>query len=965
MSGWYGNSSGSGGGWYGSSSGGKKPKPKKPKGKSVGGFFGNLVDDIQETATSLVPGLVAAGSSVVHDAARPFGLSGGQYQSDDILKSIYKSYTGKGTFWGELGRGLDVALTHPTFSSSTWDKASDHFGRSGGAFYNNPFGPVLDIASLVTMGGGAAAKGASLVGKGADASKLARRVGTAELGYTRKLSANPVIRARQNAFESVAQRLPEGTPVVGTMRRVARHDNRLAKRADARRAAQETNPFRDAVRGLSGVERDAVHVVAGGHKLDDLIDFTVKREAAVAAEIAAKKAAGRKRGNKTLVVDDSGKVRRAKTDEELAYADEGLQGLLKADQMDSLKENLRNLGAIQTRRKRLEKLRDSGVMTNPKRMARVEKAAAAARDLSATTTGRLVEAGVPAEAAATRPLLESAMLQLTGSVDNAYAGATRSHVRAATVKRAKTASNTAPRWTKPGKLDEAQRNTGYNAWNALDDIDPLTYLRSHGNAEQFVRRTERAKLLLSKATRMTPGEAARMEASGAGRILDKSSKLGKDMDLVSRLLDDAADVLGDSDDLAMLREMLDDTLTGQRADGMVPVIPTAYYNELVGEFKKASNVVRILIDNPTRVWRALTLNLRPAWIVNNFVGQMFLLAVAHGVRGIKNYVMQFGRKGKLVDELAPELSDFGWAHEMLQDTAGLGGNKATRGIKRLSDAMGRLNQRLTDDHTRKASFLSTMDPHIKRLQKSDPSLSYEAAAKKLWENEDFADEVTNQVLSDMVDFGDLSDFERRYIKRAIPFYAWISGITKRTARLVADEPWKAAIAYRLSQQGAQNLEDQYGELPKFLKGMVGVGDDKVLMTQGLNPFMTPADVSGMLSGAFLPGRQDGPQNPLAQLNPIMKAPLEALTNRDFFYGREIDREGEQSFARRIFEQGGNSIAQKRVLDEFLQQRQMDNGGLEYDPLFTPSTRNALASYFGVPIRTLDIQAANSRALRDA
>lgn len=977
--GWYGNSSGAAGGWYGSSSGGKKPKPKKPKGHSVGGFLGNLVDDIQETATSLVPGLVATGASVLHDAGRPFGLTHGQYQSDDIIKSIVKSYTDKGTFFGELGRAQGQWLTGDP--SDTWK----HLKRAGGAFYDNPFGPILDVASLVTMGGGAAAKGASLMGKGVDASKLARRVGTEELGYTRKLSKNPVIRARQNAFESVAQRLPETTPMVGTTRRIGRHTTRLERRNDARIAAAEAKPAREATRGLKGVERDAVPVVAGGHDIHEMIAHETVRERMVSEEMARKTAAGRKRGENSLVVDEDGTVRRAKTDEELTYEGDGLQGLLNADRMDDLKTNGRNLAAIRTRKGLLEKVRDSGVLDDPKRRLKIDRAAKAINEMAAASTRRAVKKSSDPLTALERPLLESSLMQMTGATERAYVGAIRSHVRAPSVRGTR-AGTSAPRHTKPGKVAELQHNTGYNSWNSLDDFSIDAYFRAHKNlldAEQRVRRFDE---LASKATRMSPHEAARLERDGVVKILSKNADFMRDADLVARLWEDAKHVLGDTEGHLGINAMLEDALALERGDGLVAVVPAGYYKELVGEFKAASKFTRILIDNPTRVWRGLTLTFRPAWIVNNFIGQMFLLAVSHGVKGLKNYVMQFGGKGKkfnkVIDDLAPELSDWGWAHDFAKD--GLkGGNFASRKIRRAADFMGNLNQRLTDDYTRKAAFRSTIDPHIKALRKKDPSLSYEDAARKLWEDPAISDEVTSKVLSDMVDFGDLSDFERQYVKRAIPFYAWISGMTKRTARLVADEPWKAAIATRLSEQGAQNLEDKYGDLPRFLKGMVGVGGDKVLVTNGMNPFMTPADVVGMFSGTALAGRSDGTGNPLAQFNPVIKSPLEAWANRDFFYGGDLDPKGaENSTLGRLFTDmkknpetgeyerqiGGRiprSFPQFNVFDEWRQEREMNKTGLEYDPTFTPSTRNALASYFGVPIRTLDIQAANSRALRDA
>jgi hypothetical protein len=374
------------------------------------------------------------------------------------------------------------------------------------------------------------------------------------------------------------------------------------------------------------------------------------------------------------------------------------------------------------------------------------------------------------------------------------------------------------------------------------------------------------------------------------------------------------------------------------------------------------------------IWRALTLNLRPAWIVNNYVGQMLLLAVAYGVRGLKEYVTQFSLPGRAAkkydafDDLAPELSDFGWAHEANLATRDLQGNRVTRGMRRMSDFMGDLNQRLTDDHTRRAAFNAELRPHVKKYQKANPGADFETAAKALWNDAEFADEVTRRVLGNMIDFTDLSNFERTVIKRAIPFYAWIRGITMRTSRLVADEPGKALAGYHVGQAGIAANERAYGQLPEFLQGIIGNGGSTVAVTQGLNPFMTPADVSGMVGGMFVPGKMTGPQNPLATINPIIKAPIEAMLNYDTFYGRPIidpQYEGESSWLDRFKRTATGSLAQTRVWNQWRAEQAADRGELEYDPLFEPSLRNAVLSYLGIPIRELDISGARERAASDS
>ncbi len=53
------------------------------------------------------------------------------------------------------------------------------------------------------------------------------------------------------------------------------------------------------------------------------------------------------------------------------------------------------------------------------------------------------------------------------------------------------------------------------------------------------------------------------------------------------------------------------------------------YRRIFGEFTPASRLVKMLVDTPTDFWRSLTLSFRPAWIVNNFIGNTILYAANH------------------------------------------------------------------------------------------------------------------------------------------------------------------------------------------------------------------------------------------------------------------------------------------------------------------------------------------------
>lgn len=1068
---------------YHTTSGGSKKPKKSGGGRSIGGFFGNLVDEAHETAAGFFPGMAEIGGAILHDAKDAVDGGGHNFRTDDIGSAIRHSYTDAGTTWGETGRKWSALLR------GDLDGYKKHRRAAMSALYAKPLGPILDAGSFVTLGGGAAARGAGLAAKAATegtalrsalasaasldpvtlgritrtvqspdllgrgtlpASQLERfgahagikhDEGNGILSFEREMSRNPSTHMRQEVFEAISNRVGADTPVIGVNRRVGRHVRRKLRQEEAREAAQTLKPVRGALSGLRGRERRAVTMLASGLSVGAYATFLQKRLASVRAEVARKEALGRRKnapgdefdatqdpvlpglpepdaplllaresgdapdadptgGAGELVLreadGDEPRVDRTKGDEDLADMgdDPEFANLLETDRRESLKRNLRNQAFLEKRLGEVYEQTFAGLIDNP--TPKMLKAVEAIQGLSRTTTQRLVDEGLSPEKAAARATLESRIMQAAGVEAPLVRGAIRSHISKHNAELDVTGGASTAKITKPSKLDELQKNTGYNFYNARDNMDPAMFLHSARQVFEYRARLNRFNKLLSGALIVSADEAKLYNPKDY-KFLDAGDKLRKEANEVYGILVDAEQVLAGTpmyDQLtATLRRSLVDP---DGTTGTIAVIPKVMYHEILGEFIKTSDFVRRWIDKPTQIWRALTLNLRPAWIVNNFVGQMMLLAFANGTTGLKNYVLQMGKKGDIVDELAPELVDFGWAHESLNDIAGLGRKSKLAGYaRRLSDAMGNLNAKLTDSHTRKAAWLSEMDPHVRRLQKEakqrakhdgpddnmeveivDPNakdlpsgdLTYEEAARILWDDERFADRITEKVLGDMIDFSDLSDFERTFIKRAIPFYSWLKGISIRTARMAADEPWKLAATANVSNVGLDALEERYGELPEFLNAMIPLsgGDNPLIATtQGLNPLMTPADVLGMMSGAVLPGRHQGPQNPLAQFNPLIKAPAEALANKDFFYGSEVDRNEDMSFLERLIKQGGNSIAQKRLVDEYLQQRKAETEGLEYDPLYEPSFRNAIAQYMGLPIRNLDTKAARARAVADA
>lgn len=991
---------------YKPTSGGSR-KPKKDEGRSFRGLLGNLVDDVAEAGAGLIPGIVNVGKAVGNDLGVASGLSRGSYQTDDIVNAIRRSYTDRGTVWGEFGRG--------------------NFQNSAKALYENPLGPILDVATIFTGGGAAAGKLGATAAKGG--SQAGARLAGLEVGtlrprsytiqsstggsFTKPVRRNPVTRARGDAFEALSNRFPDAR-IVGANKRVGRRASKIEDRKKANEIATTQRRFRQALTAMrpGSLERRAVWVLAGGHNIASLKQMYAKRYRMLDEEIARKKTSGRKgesgdsieqaeplqieSGTRAIgpgpnpnagtdmvlwqAPDGTPQMRKTRVDEDIANSDpdpDDFTELLAADRKESLARNERNKAFVAKRLAELDKLDKKGIVANPS--ARLLEAVEAAREMSDITTARLASLSrgrnpdVEAETAAlatrqaNRASLESRLMRALGVTDQVYGGAIRSHVKTIDDKLDTRSHRAGNPWSKPGKMAEAQYNSGYNFFNARDSTNPAIYLHTAQNVFEHASRIRRHAKMMDMGMHVSRIEAAAMVNSGKYRVVEPDAKIAKDMAEVYDLMIDAERVMGDTPGYAEILNSLERSVRRpDQSEDMVYLLPTKTYDEMAGDFQASSEFVRRWIDNPTRLWRALTLNLRPAWIVNGFVGNLFMLANAYGVRGLKNYVLngstRFSQKSRWVNESVPELTDMGWAHESQAGLKGLGSSwrndpesrvkravgAAVAGPASFTRAMGTLNSWLADSAQRRAAMISAIDPYVKQYMRANPDVSWEDAAKKLWENDDFSSEMTQRVLDDMVDFGDLSVAERKYVKRAIPFIAWVKGASKVGINTTLNKPWNVAGGAALANVSNDQVREQYGEdASAFMLGQIDGPGDRILMTNALNPFMTPTDIFGMVAGTVLPNANRGSQNPLSQFNPVFKAPGEALARKDFFFGKELDREGERSLVGLTGQQAINSFAQKRLIDA-IRNPNNDNPNRLYDQ----STANALMNYLGVPVRTL-------------
>ena len=260
-------------------------------GHSAGGFVGNLFNDVVTAVPGIFTGLYQMGKGAAQDT---YAAAHGDFAMKHGVETLHNIGTSYKQMYSPLIHGN---------LSQFWDNV-----------YNNPLGPILDAASLVTLGAGAAVKGASLVAKGSRLAELgkaqpllarsAEAIRTGEKATPensllhRYTSGNPVIRAREKATFKMTNNLPRGYGArIEEHRFTARQvkiNTRMTKGRELGIAPGQHVPaaigYQKAVRGKNIFQKHLTpHQMAAGHILGILgthmsVEDAIRNGARIAAE---------------------------------------------------------------------------------------------------------------------------------------------------------------------------------------------------------------------------------------------------------------------------------------------------------------------------------------------------------------------------------------------------------------------------------------------------------------------------------------------------------------------------------------------------------------------------------------------------------------------------------------------------------------------------------------------------------
>jgi hypothetical protein len=136
----------------------------------------------------------------------------------------------------------------------------------------------------------------------------------------------------------------------------------------------------------------------------------------------------------------------------------------------------------------------------------------------------------------------------------------------------------------------------------------------------------------------------------------------------------------------------------------------------------------------------------------------------------------------------------------------------------------------------------------------------------------------------MVDYGNLSPWEQRLVRRVVFFYPWVKGSTTYTGRFLRDHPIQAAVLGELGQYGQKKAQREIGEVPFYARGIFKTGQDekgRPLVADPRSAQLFDYPVQGIEAIKGLAQRKGKPTYTLTNfLSPAASLPLQLLAPHD-------------------------------------------------------------------------------------
>ena len=162
-------------------------------------------------------------------------------------------------------------------------------------------------------------------------------------------------------------------------------------------------------------------------------------------------------------------------------------------------------------------------------------------------------------------------------------------------------------------------------------------------------------------------------------------------------------------------------------------------------------------------------------------------------------------------------------------------------------------------------------------------------------------EIGQRARDAIIDYERLGPLERDLVRRVLFVYPWIKGSTYYGVQFLRDHPIQAAVFTKIGQQGASQAEQELGPMPAWAQGTFKVGGSQdqplTINPAAASNFGTPIQVAQTIGSLF--GDVEQSQNIGEMTSPVFQSALEASFSKDFFSGRDLKGSWPQKFGGQI------------------------------------------------------------------
>lgn len=273
-------------------------------------------------------------------------------------------------------------------------------------------------------------------------------------------------------------------------------------------------------------------------------------------------------------------------------------------------------------------------------------------------------------------------------------------------------------------------------------------------------------------------------------------------------------------------------------------------------------------DTATRSFKHSVLAMSPQWHIYNILGNTFMATAGAGETPWAIY--RYAKEAKAimareaatgVAELPAQLKGAGHAAEIHRGMAENG--TKIRGLE--SRAVARFGEepagRGAQFAVKGAETLShpiassyAMNEAVDNLGRSAVYLAKRAKGFS-------EEEAVKLALQAMGDFANLRPWEKNFMRRVVPFYAWAKHVTKATFHLAVDHPFRTA--WMLHMADMFNSKDDLQGMPGWVQDSVSLGGGWFLPLDGSNPYANSV-------GSLFTSPKDWPTQFFRSLNPLIK-----------------------------------------------------------------------------------------------